>query len=77
MNKVTVRPAELGLGVILFLIFLVLKLTENIDWSWLYVTMPLWIVPAVLLSLLIVMGAVYLPFWLVRHSRRINIDRIR
>jgi len=27
----------------LFLVFLVLKLTGNIDWSWLWVTFPLWI----------------------------------
>ena len=33
---------------ILFVIFLVLKLTGNIDWSWWWVTSPLWI-PLVLL----------------------------
>ena len=32
-----------GLGTVLFLIFLVLKLTETIDWSWWWVTAPLWI----------------------------------
>ena len=36
-----------GVGFILFLVFLVLKLTDNIDWSWWYVTMPLWIAPAI------------------------------
>lgn len=30
-----------GLGIILFLIFLVLKLTEHIDWSWWWVCSPL------------------------------------
>lgn len=29
---------------ILFLIFLVLKLTKQIDWSWWWVTSPIWIV---------------------------------
>ena len=33
----------LGLGTVLFLVFLVLKLTDNIDWSWWWVTSPLWI----------------------------------
>ena len=33
----------MGLGTILFLIFLVLKLTNYIDWSWWWVTSPLWI----------------------------------
>lgn len=33
----------LSLATILFLIFLVLKLTNYIDWSWWWVTSPLWI----------------------------------
>ena len=33
----------LGLGTVLFMVFLVLKLTGNIDWSWWWVTSPLWI----------------------------------
>ena len=36
----------IGLPMVLFLIFLILKLTDNIDWSWWWVTSPLWI-PAV------------------------------
>lgn len=28
---------------ILFVVFLILKLTHNIDWSWWWVTSPLWI----------------------------------
>jgi hypothetical protein len=33
----------ISLGTVLFLIFLVLKLTNHIDWSWWWVTAPLWI----------------------------------
>lgn len=33
----------IGIGTILFLIFLVLKLTHYIDWSWWWVFSPLWI----------------------------------
>lgn len=33
----------IGLPTILFIIFLILKLTDNIDWSWWWVTSPLWI----------------------------------
>lgn len=33
---------RLTFGDILFFVFLVLKLTENIDWSWWWVTAPLW-----------------------------------
>ena len=33
----------LGFGTILFLIFMTLKLAGFIDWSWWWVTSPLWI----------------------------------
>lgn len=38
----------LGLGTILFLIFMVLKLTNYIDWSWWWITAPLWIPIAII-----------------------------
>ena len=38
----------MSLGTVLFLIFLVLKLTDTIAWSWWWVTAPLWIPVAVL-----------------------------
>jgi hypothetical protein len=41
MNKET--NDGIGLGIILFLIFMILKLTGNIAWSWWWVTSPLWI----------------------------------
>lgn len=33
---------RLGLPMILFLIFMTLKLTHNIEWSWVWVSAPLW-----------------------------------
>ena len=33
----------IGIGMILFIVFLVLKLANIIDWSWWWVTSPLWI----------------------------------
>ena len=33
----------LGLGSVLFIVFLILKLTGNINWSWWWVTSPLWV----------------------------------
>tara|TARA_R110002051_G_scaffold204723_2_gene270826 strand:+ start:346 stop:519 length:174 start_codon:yes stop_codon:yes gene_type:complete len=38
---------------ILFFIFLVLKLTNNIDWSWWWVTSPIWISSAIAVVLII------------------------
>lgn len=34
---------SIGLPGLLFIVFLVLKLTHVIEWSWLWVTSPLWI----------------------------------
>ena len=49
-NTTTTKPMEnkkqsggIGIGMVLFIIFTVLKLTGNIDWSWWWVTSPLWI----------------------------------
>ena len=33
----------MGIGMVLFIVFLVLKLTGTIDWNWWWVTSPLWI----------------------------------
>ena len=37
------KSSGMSLGMVLFLIFLVLKLTNHISWSWWWVTCPLWI----------------------------------
>ena len=37
------RSSEIGIGMVLFIVFLVLKLTGTINWSWWWVTSPLWI----------------------------------
>jgi hypothetical protein len=47
----------IGLPTILFLIFMTLKLTKYIDWSWWWVTSPLWISG---LSFIIVLVLMYL-----------------
>ncbi len=44
----------IGLTGVLFVIFLVLKLTGNIDWSWWWVTSPLWIPVAIALSIFVI-----------------------
>jgi hypothetical protein len=49
----------LGLGMILFLIFMTLKLTGDINWSWWWVTSPLWIPILVLLAVFAGVGIAY------------------
>ena len=44
----------IGLGGVLFVTFLILKLTGVIAWSWWWITAPLWIPMALVLSILVV-----------------------
>lgn len=50
--------SSISLPGILFLIFLVLKLTNNIDWSWWWVTSPLWIPIALVISGVLLLAVV-------------------
>ncbi len=55
-------PNALGIGgisltTILFLVFLVLKLTDVIDWNWWWVTSPLWLGFAIVAVLAVIGGA--------------------
>lgn len=62
----------MSLAVLLFVVFLVLKLVGVIAWSWLWVTAPLWIGFAVWLVLAIFWGGVVGLFGLAstRSSRK-------
>ena len=59
-DKVQVGGGGLGCGTVLFLIFLVLKLTNTIQWSWWYITMPLWIGFAIFAAIVLIVFAVWL-----------------
>ena len=56
MNNST--SSGVGLDIILFVVFLVLKLTNTIDWSWLWVTAPLWIPIAFGIVVLVIWGLI-------------------
>lgn len=47
----------IGIAGATFIVFLVLKLTHNIDWSWWWVTAPLWIPFSLVLVLFLIGGA--------------------
>jgi hypothetical protein len=70
----------IGLSGLLFVIFLVLKLTGNIDWSWWWVTSPLWIPIALIASIFIVVLVVVLVLVLFGFSPaaiKDNIEKYR
>jgi len=58
-DKVTVKTGpSIGIFGLMFLIFMVLKLTGHIGWSWFWVTAPLWMpISFMVLILLIIFVA--------------------
>lgn len=54
-SSTTASSGGIGLGGVLFVVFLVLKLTHVIDWSWWWVTAPLWI-PACFALIVLLFG---------------------
>lgn len=50
-KKVTVNFG--GIGTILAIIFMVLKLTGNLDWPWIWVFAPIWIPLAIAVGILV------------------------
>lgn len=55
----------IGLDSVLFVVFLVLKLTHVIDWSWWWITAPLWIPVVLVLLVFLIKG------WIVvRRARK-------
>lgn len=48
------KSEGLGISTILFVVFLILKLTNVINWSWWWITSPLWIPVIIVLFLLLV-----------------------
>lgn len=56
----SVSGGGIGLCGMLAVLFIGLKLTHYIDWSWWWVLAPLWVPPVVILSILAVIGVVFL-----------------
>ncbi len=52
------KEGGISLGTILFVVFLILKLTEKIDWSWWWVTSPIWIPVALTFAMAIIVGII-------------------
>lgn len=61
-NKNTRKSAGGGMGLptLLLIIFLILKLTHVIDWSWLWVLSPLWIAASLGVLFFLIIGFVLL-----------------
>lgn len=60
------KSTGIGLPTLLFVVFLILKLTGTVAWSWWWVTSPLWI-PAALA--IVVIGIVLLVSLIVTKGK--------
>jgi hypothetical protein len=67
----------LSLPLILFLIFLTLKLTGNIDWSWWWVTSPLWIPFVTVVGFILLLISIVLIFMILALSFGMSVDDIK
>jgi hypothetical protein len=56
----------------LFVIFLILKLVGVIDWSWWWVTAPLWMPWAIWLGILILVGIFILAITVIDNVTKTN-----
>lgn len=59
-NVKTSTVNSFPLGIILFLIFMTLKLCGVITWSWIWVTAPIWAPILIVLTIFAVVGIVVL-----------------
>jgi hypothetical protein len=59
-DKSTAASGGIGFGGLLTILFIALKLTHVINWSWWWVLSPLWIGPLTMIVFLIVAGIIML-----------------
>ncbi len=58
MEKKEVKTVGLGFAEALTLLFIALRLTGCISWSWVWVLSPLWVTPLLLVAIIIILLAV-------------------
>lgn len=70
-NKTTVQVGP-GLVTLLTLVFVYLKVTNQLDWSWVWVLSPIWISVGLSLGLLLLFFGVFAvgAFFVHRQSKR-------
>jgi ABC-type polysaccharide/polyol phosphate export permease len=69
-KKVVATNGGIGFAGLLGILFIALKLTGVINWSWWYVLMPLYIVPAVFFSIAAMLGVVWVFFKIIEGVKK-------
>jgi ABC-type polysaccharide/polyol phosphate export permease len=68
--QTSASSGSIGFGGALALLFIALKLAGVIDWSWWWVTSPIWIPLAVFAVFMVILGVLALVFRDRRGGRR-------
>ena len=63
-DKVKYVSGGVSTPTLLTIVFLILKLTDTIDWKWLWVFSPLWIIASIGGGILVIVGIVVLCIWI-------------
>lgn len=63
--KVDLSCGGSGFVSLLTVAFIVLKITEHIEWSWVWVLSPIWISVALTVAILLLVGVVALMVYLI------------
>ena len=71
-NSSSSSSSGIGFGGLLTVLFVGLKLTDHIDWSWWWVLAPLWMPIAIVIGVLLIVGVIWLLNE-VRKSKRGNL----
>ena len=66
-NKVVVHSP---ICMILFIVFLVLKLTNVINWSWWWVTAPLWIPSAIIIGIALLVVVAFIIEMILSKNKK-------
>jgi hypothetical protein len=64
----TTKSSGIGLTGVLFIVFLVLKLTGNINWSWLWVLSPIWIPIALFIGFVLIFVLIFIVAIALGHN---------
>ncbi len=67
-NKIQVSGGGVGLGGLLFVAFLVMKLCGVINWSWWWVCAPLWLPLAIVLGVIVVIVFIMLIAFAIKAA---------
>jgi len=75
-NKRRSSSGGLGIVTILWVTFLILRLTNVIDWAWVWVFSPLWIAASLGVLFLIIVGIILLLaiVGVTKRSSRVNTE---